>query len=87
MVEEILIDGKKLRDQGSEGFIYDKKSILGEFTTFFIAGTDTTSHYLESMIIYLVKYPEIMEKVRREIQKYMKEDDYSYENLKNFKYI
>lgn len=39
------------------------------------------------MIYQTVKNPEIEEKVRKEIEKYMKEDDYSFENLKNFVYI
>ena len=52
-----------------------------------MAGTDTTSHYLEMTIYLLSKHPQIMKKVRAEIEEFMKEDDYSYENLKNFKYI
>lgn len=40
------------------------------------------------MMIYQIAInPEIEEKVRKEIEKYMKEDDFSYENLKNFVYI
>ena len=52
-----------------------------------MAGTDTTSHYLEMTIYLLAKHPQILKKVRVEIEEFMKEDDYSYENLKNFKYI
>ena len=40
------------------------------------------------MLIYSVaKYPEVERKVREEIDTFMKNDDYSYENLKNFTYI
>lgn len=40
------------------------------------------------MMIYAVAGNEKIEaKVREEIEKYMGEEDYSYENLKNFKYV
>lgn len=39
------------------------------------------------MIYQIAKHPHIELKVREEIEKFMKEDDYSYENLKNFIYI
>ena len=40
------------------------------------------------MMIYLVaQHPEVEKKVREEIKEHMVEDDYSFENLKNFRYI
>ena len=40
------------------------------------------------MMIYLISQnPNIEAKVREEIDTYLKEDDYSYENLKNLTYI
>ena len=40
------------------------------------------------MMIYLIsEHPHIEAKVREEIDTYLKEDDYSYENLKNLTYI
>ena len=35
----------------------------------------------------MAKHPEVERKVRAEIEEFMKEEDYSYENLKNFTYI
>ena len=52
-----------------------------------LAGTDTTSHYLEMMIYLIVRHPEVEKKVRKEIETYMQADDYSFDNLKNFTYI
>lgn len=52
-----------------------------------MAGTDTTSIFTSMMIYQIAKHPHIELKVREEIEKFMKEDDYSYENLKNFIYI
>ena len=39
------------------------------------------------MVLYMAKHPEIQLKVREEVEKYMSVDNYSFENLKNFKYI
>ena len=66
---------------------YNEQSIFDEFRTFFFAGVDTTSNYLSTMIYLVVKHPEVERKVREEVEKHMQEDDYSYENLKNFTYI
>ena len=67
--------------------MYKEEDLLGEFTTFFIAGIDSTSHYLMMIIYFIVLHPDVEKKVRKEVETFMKEDDYSYENLKNFKYI
>ena len=40
------------------------------------------------MMIYLIaQHPEVEKKVREEVDRLMKEDDYSFENLKKFEYI
>lgn len=52
-----------------------------------MAGTDTTSNFTQSMIYAIANNPEIEKKLREEINTYMKSEDYSYENLKNLKYI
>lgn len=39
------------------------------------------------MIYYTISNPECERILREEIDTYMKNDDYSFENLKNFKYI
>ena len=39
------------------------------------------------MIYLIAQHPEIEKKVRQEIKEHMKDDDYSYENLKNLTYI
>lgn len=52
-----------------------------------MVGTDTTSHYLQMMIFYISKHPNVEHKIRNEIEEHMKEKDFSVSNLKNFKYI
>lgn len=39
------------------------------------------------MIHYIAIYPEVEQKIRKEIDLYMKDDDYSYENVKKLTYI
>ena len=53
---------------------------------FYVAGTDTTSLFLRMIIYYIAKNPHVEVKLREEIENFMKYNDYSYENLKNFKY-
>ena len=60
---------------------------MADFNTFFLAGVDTTTYYTTMMIYLIVQHPEVERKVREEIDKVMKEDDYSYENLKQLTYI
>ena len=67
--------------------LVSEDEIFSHFMTFFIGGTDTTSNYTNMMIIYMAKYPEIQQKVREEVEQFMKEDNYTMENLRNFKYI
>lgn len=52
-----------------------------------MVGTDTTSHYLQMIIFYISKHPDIELKIRKEIEEHMKERDFSVTNLKNFKEI
>ena len=52
-----------------------------------MVGTDTTSHYLQMMIFYISKHPDVEQKVRNEIVEHMKDQDFSVSNLKKFKYI
>ena len=85
LIEAITMNSMKEKKEGE--LTYTPEDILGEFTNFFIAGVDTTSNFLVMMIYLIAQHPEVEEKVRKEIAEYMKEDDYSYDNLKNFTYI
>ena len=60
---------------------------MDEFFIFFLAGTETTSSFITVMILLLCLHPEVEEKVRAEIEEVMKNDDYSFENLKKCTYI
>ena len=64
-----------------------KDDILEEFTIILAAGVETTSNFTIFMLSEILKNPEIEKKIREEIELYMQEDDYSFENLKQFKYL
>ena len=83
MIEAIVRES--LKEKGET--VYDDESIFDEFSTFFFAGVDTTSNYLAMTIYLLAQHLNKLEKVRQEIEQHMKEDDFSYENLKKFQYI
>ncbi|ORX55730.1 cytochrome P-450 cyp509A1 [Hesseltinella vesiculosa] len=76
-----------------DGQLSDEE-ILNDLVVFFIAGHDTTASSLCSVIYWLARYPEIQEKVRREVNGVMfpngepKEDVLpTLENTKQFVYI
>lgn len=67
---------------------YNLKTLIDEFNIFYIAGTDTTSHMLTMLIYYLIQNPSCLEKVREEINQFIKsEEDFNFDNLKKMKYI
>ena len=85
LIEAITRNSMKEKKEGE--LAYTPEDILNEFATFFVAGVDTTSNFLVLMIYLIAQNPEVEEKVRKEIADHMKDEDYSYENLKNFTYI
>ena len=85
LIEAIVKNSLQERKEGE--LAYTDEDIFDEFSTFLIAGVDKTSNYLVMMIYLIVQHPEVEEKVRAEIEEHMKEDDYSYENLKKMTYI
>ena len=66
---------------------YSEGEIVKEFSNFFMAGIDTTSNYVQGMIYLIAQHPEVEQKLRKEVGNFMANDDYSFENLKNFHYI
>lgn len=61
--------------------------LFSQICGLFVAGTDTTSNFWNVILCYIGKHAEVELKAREEIEKFMKEDDYSYDNLKNLVYI
>ncbi|KAL2269467.1 hypothetical protein VTJ83DRAFT_1651 [Remersonia thermophila] len=69
-----------LRDEAPEEYVVDQVlSIL-------LAGRDTTASALSSVLYFLARAPEAVEKLRREIQT-VREDEPSREQLKQLRYL
>ncbi|KAJ0061157.1 hypothetical protein NL108_008841 [Boleophthalmus pectinirostris] len=66
----------------------DEEIMLDNFVTFFIAGQETTANQLAFCIMELGRHPEILEKVKQEVDNVIGEKlDISYDDLGNLTYL
>ncbi|KAK7907115.1 hypothetical protein WMY93_015727 [Mugilogobius chulae] len=66
----------------------DEEIMLDNFSTFFIAGQDTTAYLLAFCIMELGRHPETLEKLRQEIDEVIgMKRDISYDDLGNLTYL
>ena len=82
IIEAIVLNNRKAVEDDK----IDNQSILEEFKNFMLAGTDTTSHYIQAIIGYLCLNPESEKLLREEIEREIGED-LSFDNLKKLKYL
>ena len=61
-IEAITKNSMKEKKEGE--LVYTPEDMLNEFTTFFVAGVDTTSNFLVTMIYLIAQNPKVEEKVR-----------------------
>ncbi|CAH2324587.1 cytochrome P450 2J6-like [Pelobates cultripes] len=59
----------KEREQDSSRTTYDSKNLFACVVDLFVGGTDTTSASLEWCLLYMMRFPDIQEKCRNEIDK------------------
>ncbi|KAI9295337.1 cytochrome P450 [Neoconidiobolus thromboides FSU 785] len=72
----------------TEDYRLTYKEMLWTFKILFVAGHDTTSMSLSGLLYHLAIYPEIQDKVRKEIQSNIKDiNNISEEELKNLPYL
>ena len=57
-------EGKK--EDGND--FYSEKELIDEFKTFFMAGTDTTANNTTILIYQLAKHPDVLRRVKEEIE-------------------
>ncbi|CAH2324586.1 cytochrome P450 2J6-like [Pelobates cultripes] len=57
------------REQDSSRTTYDSKNLFACVVDLFVGGTDTTSASLEWCLLYMMRFPDIQEKCRNEIDK------------------
>ncbi|KAK7907132.1 hypothetical protein WMY93_015744 [Mugilogobius chulae] len=66
----------------------DEEIMLDNFVTFFIAGQETTANQLAFCIMELGRHPEILEKLKQEIDEVIgMKRDISYDDLGNLTYL
>uniref|UniRef100_A0A8D3D9K8 Cholesterol 24-hydroxylase n=1 Tax=Scophthalmus maximus TaxID=52904 RepID=A0A8D3D9K8_SCOMX len=66
----------------------DEELMLDNFVTFFIAGQETTANQLAFCVMELARHPDILEKVRQEVDDVIgMKQDISYDNLGNLTYL
>lgn len=63
MIEALVRANINSKSKNNED-VYSEEEILEEFSTFFVAGTDTTSHYVMTMIYFIAQNPEVEAKLR-----------------------
>ncbi|XP_075049198.1 cholesterol 24-hydroxylase-like isoform X1 [Mixophyes fleayi] len=66
----------------------DMEDLLDNFVTFFIAGQETTANQLSFAVMELARHPEILEKVRAEVDEVIgARRDIEYEDLGKLQYL
>ena len=61
---------------------------MDEIKTFTVAGSDTTSNFLTTMILYIFEKPEVLRKLTQEIDSVIGSDkDITVENFKKMSYL
>ena len=48
-----------MKEKKEGELVYTDQDILDEFSTFFVAGVDTTSNFLTMMIYLIAQHPEV----------------------------
>mgnify|MGYP000851144655 CR=1 FL=1 len=71
-----------LEETDENGSKLSGEEVLHQFTTFFLAGMDTTGHLAGITTYYLCKYPQHKEAIEKEMDQFIKsEEDLTIENL------
>ena len=71
-----------------EDLMKDKHKMVSEFMVLFNAGTDTTSHVIQQILMNLQTYPEVKAKLVKEIEENIINPwDFSHEDITKCKYL
>ena len=65
----------------------DEEELFGEVFTFLFAGHETSSVALSWSLYYLAQYPDIQEKIRREVKETLTEQEGSWEAYESMEYL
>lgn len=62
--------------------------MVSEFMVIFNAGTDTTSHVIQQVLMNLEQFPEVKAKLQEEVERVMPDGEaFSYEQVTQMKYL
>ena len=64
-----------------------QNGIIDEFLTFVFVGSETVTSLTRTMIFRMIEYPEVMQKVRLEIQEHIGNEEITFDKLKKLKYL
>ena len=82
---ELLIEE---RNSGNTESTLSTEDLIDEIKTFVIAASDTTANYLTAMLFYMFEKPEIVKKLKNEIDSVIKSnEDITVENFKKMPYL
>ena len=70
---ELLIEERNKAGQGLDNHISNEE-LIDELKTFLIAASDTTSSFLTANILSIFGKPEVLDKLRKEINSVIKSD-------------
>ncbi|KAL4445473.1 hypothetical protein ABPG74_004547 [Tetrahymena malaccensis] len=99
MIDQIVKDSCLLNKKLSEMSQEEKRDLnnsnkilpeelLEEYLTFYLAGMETTGHSIGFCFYFYCKYPDIREKLRKEINKHISpEKPITYENISQLNYL
>lgn len=76
------------RNSGNTESTLSTEDLIDEIKTFVIAASDTTANYLTAMLFYMFEKPEIVKKLKNEIDSVIKSnEDITVENFKKMPYL
>ena len=63
-------------------------NLTSEFIMLMAAGVDTTSHYILNCFLLLNDHPEVLKKLKQELDENIKDDnDYAYDKINSLPYL
>jgi cytochrome P450 len=88
IVKLLLAERKNAKQGEEEDFSITDEELADEIKTFVIAGSETTSNFLNAMLLYIFEKPAVAQKLITEIQSTIASDeDITVDNFKKLPYL
>ncbi|XP_037544924.1 cytochrome P450 2K1 isoform X1 [Nematolebias whitei] len=86
-VDAFLLHKKRLEDSGISNSHYHDENLLHSVNDLFGAGTDTTATTLMWSLLYMVKFPQIQDRVQEDLSRVIGSRQVRMEDRKNLPYV